>query len=756
MRFLPFIIVFLLVGPCAFSEAAAGNVVTKIRVNELSVTASQLEQRLSRAQISEKINSSGVLNRYQSIQQGEALGFVQVNQNRSSWNVPGSNGQGDRRVIVSDQVRVYDRDVQGTMTIDFNSRSGKAFQATLQGIGGRVFDEALDFVAREQFLEQQRQLYQNFYQQAAEYNRQLVNDIRSQSAAYEQSAKESQNVGLANLGAGMAAALDSTGSYTMQEMRDRQNAYALSQSPLRNAEYEFNVEAKKLLEDQLRRAANEKRFEEMAELAEMLAQGKIDGKPASSKILGSYARADGVLKVGGTFDQSQFQTEARTQSGQVVRRMANRYQSLWAQSGGLSVLSSAEKARFAMGAMAVSLADGALYRADTGGDEESLRRGAGFIKFAQTMADTLIGFSSGIEQSIEELVKAVPELAVLTKNGVHRLFTDPEAAWNMTMEFVTQLPEMGSAILSSLAKDYKLLKNGNAFERGEVMGRYALDVISMVGTAGAGMAAKGATIGVRVSEMGAVVAKTIPASARVKAVEWVNTSRKLLESMPAPARAGFEKIANTNIKMAESLGGAYNEAIKRGYKPTAKYIEKWAAAETKIASPKIAREVAQFHSQAIERLESIKGISKEVTVSRGIDKTISKNGKLVNSTTADAFDLGFKNSRSNHRFTIGGDLGNSGIYVVEGTVANTKDTLIRETGKSASEIFIAEKKMNLQNLLDLTEANNIEKLGLDSIKLMGSDYTWTHAIGDAAREKGFSGIIFNSTKGDLINIVIFN
>ena len=111
-----------------------------------------------------------------------------------------------------------------------------------------------------------------------------------------------------------------------------------------------------------------------------------------------------------------------------------------------------------------------------------------------------------------------------------------------------------------------------------------------------------------------------------------------------------------------------------------------------------------------------------------------------------------------HRYTIGGDLGHSGLYMSEGSVADTMELLLLETEKtSVDQLIFDQKKFKFDSMLDLTNSNNLDALGIKTSEISSANYLYPQAIGDAAKANGFKGIIFESTKTTgKINIVIFN
>lgn len=696
----------------------------------------------------------GELIRFVSMEPSSVRGQVNVNHYRDDWMSPRQGG-GVNRTTIGLRQRVYDPSVGGSMSIDLTSKAGKKFRNGVETVIDSVAPEVMNFQDRQATAEYQRQEFQQHFQQGIQKKEHYIDELRRQSEVYEQKRQEQSNSGMSELGANLAAALDNESALTMAERRAREDAAALASSPLRTAEYEFNLDAAKLMETNLQVAAEEKRFQDMSEISEALTYGKTDGKIRKSKVLEKYARPDGVLKVGGTFDNAKFKTPIQSPFGQSIRRLANRYQSLWAQSNGLSVLSPAEHARYTLGALAVSLADSELSQAND--DDENIRRGAGFLSLAQSMAESIAGFGSGVADSLETLAKAIPELAILSAHGVHNLFTSPEAAWDMTFDFIMSLPEMSGQVLAVLAKDYTQLKNGTAYERGEVLGRYALDIVSLAASAGAGAALKGSALGVRVGELGSILAKSVPMSVQTRAGLALTSSIEMLNKMPVPAREALEKAVLKKLPTVPEFTRTYVTAVNRGQTQTVQYLERVVSNGINGVDSKRIAKLAKLHSQAFKTLDSIPGVKRDGVVSRAIAKEVVENGVRRTLTVDDVFKSHWSQLTNDHRYTIGGPLGNSGLYMTEGSIADTSATLIQETRKAASDLIMAEKRIQYSRLLDLTDERTLRKLGLDFNKIEHiDDYSWTQMIGDAAKQKGYEGIIFRSTKGPLDNIVIFN
>jgi hypothetical protein len=737
----------------SFASNTTGHILTKVKSNRVLVSAALIKSQQPPTQIDAIVKTSGQLVR--SISFPANTKSALFNQFQADWVKPQSASvsvNAVHSVNIAMGFRVRDSQAQGSGSVYYNYNGPSAQQVREQS-KWKALSDMTSFQEQMKAAETQQAFFQQHYDSVAQHNQQYLNQIRQESVHYQKQIENIKDDGLFQMSQGITNALGSDNVLTLQARRARDEAHALSMNPMRTTEVEYNRPAANMMDDQLKNAIKEKDFDKMSELAEALTYGKVDGQHNKSKVLATIARPDGVLKVGGTFDHGQFKTKVYSSEGQIVRRLANRYQSMWAQSGGLKVLTGDEKARYVLGATALTLADRML--ADAGNNDLALQRAAGLLELANTIADSISGFVDGVAHSIESIVKAVPELAKLAGNGIYNLLTDPVEAWNITQDFIMSLPEVGGAIMSALVKDYDVLKKGNAYQRGELLGRYALDILSMVGSAGAGVAVKGATTGARVGELGSVIVKTAPLGTVARGAKILENSFELLDKMPKAARDMFKSLKND--EMSTAVGQAYIKAVSSGKIATANYLEKVAANGFKVASPSELKAMAEAHSKVMDKMESIPGVSKTVTVTRAARRDLMINGKLIRDNPELLFEKHKKNFSLDHRYTIGGELGDGGLYVTEGSIALTKDVLAAETKLPLNELFIAEKQFTMNNLLDLGNADVVRSLGIDpSVINRFDDYTWTQMIGDAAKRKDFGGIIFPSTKNPAINnIVIF-
>ena len=74
----------------------------------------------------------------------------------------------------------------------------------------------------------------------------------------------------------------------------------------------------------------------------------------------------------------------------------------------------------------------------------------------------------------------------------------------------------------------------------------------------------------------------------------------------------------------------------------------------------------------------------------------------------------------------------------------------------ASGRIVVKKRVDLKNVLDLTDPAVRKKVGVSLEDITGNSYAKTHAVGDWARANGFDGILAPSARNiGGSNLVIF-
>lgn len=612
----------------------------------------------------------------------------------------------------------------------------------------------MDFFNRQAQMQQAQQRFQQQLEYAQQKSQELVNNLRQESLNLNTQTSNSSGKGFTDVALGL---LRSNSLLSPAQIRALAAANKIQNSDLRFSKYQMNAEAYEILGQQLSQKLNEKKWHEIPALVEAMTYAEIQGASVRSNTLDKIINQQGIIQTNSYFDNKIFSTSLKSENGQIVRRISNRYQALWAQSDSLRYLNSQEKAQFFLGTTLLSLGDQSLAA-------NELIRGSGFLSAAQSLIDGLSGYGTGLSTSISDLVKSIPELAQLAGDGVVSLLTDPKGSWQTTANFITRLPEFGSLLLNSLSYDYERLASGNAYEKGEVLGKYTLDIIGMVTSAGSLSTAK------NVTKM-AVLRKVLESSKDFKIIRSLlntnlaseipamgNRTVDLFEKIPAGFRNGLKFSSTKQPEIADAIAKKYYEALIYNDLSSSKYLERLSASKQIVDHPSKIEDLVSFHQNMSKEMDKVLPTQIDGVFSRAIPKVIEENGVKKYLTQEDVFKFHPSQISTEHRYTIGGELGQSGLYASEGSIIDTKELIRLETGnKSADQLIFAEKHFKIDQMLDLTDSKNLGQLGLVNRALKTDDYLYTQVIGDIAKNKGYKGIIFESAKAaGKKNIVIFN
>jgi RHS repeat-associated protein len=105
-----------------------------------------------------------------------------------------------------------------------------------------------------------------------------------------------------------------------------------------------------------------------------------------------------------------------------------------------------------------------------------------------------------------------------------------------------------------------------------------------------------------------------------------------------------------------------------------------------------------------------------------------------------AWDIHAGNIGASHRYS---DVGRGALYA--GTSKRAVMGELRHYDINPTDVTFVKKTVKVDNVLDLTDSNVRNQLGLNLDDLTGNDYTMTHAIGDFARTR-YSGMIVPSAR----------
>lgn len=612
----------------------------------------------------------------------------------------------------------------------------------------------MDFFNRQAQMQQAQQRFQQQLEYAQQKSQDLVNSLRQESENLNTQSSNSSGKGFTEVALGL---LNSNSLLSPQQIRALTAANKIQNSDLRFSKYQMNTEAFEILGQQLAQKLKENKWQDIPALVEAMTYAEIQGPNVNSSILDKLTNKQGIIQANSYLDNKVLSTPLKSENGQIVRRIYNRYQALWAQSDSLKYFNSQEKAQFFLGTTMLSLGDQSLAASE-------LIRGSGFLSAAQSLIDGLSGYSSGLSTSISDLIKSIPELAQLAGDGVTSLLTDPKGSWLATSNFITRLPEFGSILLNTLAYDYDKLVSGSAYDKGEILGKYTLDIVGLVASAGSLNAAKNVTkiTGLKnvleSSKDFKIIRALLKTHLETELPIIGNKAIEVFEKTPSGFRNGLKFSSTKQPEIADAIAKKYYESIILNDLSSSRYLEKLSASKQIIDKPSKVEEVIGFHKNMSKEMEKISSTQIDGVFSRAIPKVIEENGIKKYLTQEDVFKFHPSQISTEHRYTIGGELGQSGLYACEGHITDTVELIQRETGyKSADQLIFAEKHFKIDQMLDLTDSKNLNQLGLEIPKLITDDYLLTQAIGDVAKSKGFKGIIFESSKiPGKKNIVIFN
>ncbi len=631
---------------------------------------------------------------------------------------------------------------------------------TIRDVATAAGAQAIDFADRQKQIDTQRERFTDYFKNASVETQRNLERLRAETAALQSAGAQDQGLGAMQMVSGLLS--QPNGLMTGEERAALSIARDLTSSELRHVDYAMNREASRVFERELTELMRVKNYRAAARILETLDQAVVDGQRFESKVAHRFSNASGILKTNGPFDARKLKTEARSSEGQIIRRLMNRYQAMWADSDALSVLSSQEQARFLMGMVAISESDNEFANGNA-------VHASGLASLSEVLIDSIAGFGAGLGQSVSDLVRAVPELASLAKRGASSLVNDPVAAWKSTVEFISNLDQVAGAMLLAVQKDYKQLKSGSAFERGEIAGKYFIDVVALVASGGAAEAANGISkaggvakaveASAEASKIAARATRTLAKSTEVsEAVHVASASRvegliTAVDALPESARQGLENSLKHNPSKAVEIAGELQNSKTLASPSRKAFMEKVAAAQGERATIENVHEMGELYDSASDILKSVKGVEKESVVSRAIRKEIIQDGKIIHLEPSQVFELSPFNEVADHRFSIGGPLGEKALYVGEGSIAESSETLARELGVPPSEMWIDQRPVHLENMLDLTDQTLVDRLKGTHLQFdpTAASHDYTQVIGSAAREAGFSGVIFPSVKNTGFN-----
>lgn len=140
-----------------------------------------------------------------------------------------------------------------------------------------------------------------------------------------------------------------------------------------------------------------------------------------------------------------------------------------------------------------------------------------------------------------------------------------------------------------------------------------------------------------------------------------------------------------------------------------------------------------------------------------VTRGVPNNGKVDANRLFEIFP---GNQTQNHRYSIGGRLGDQALYTAIGD--NALETVVAETREPLANLIIGTKDVKLSKVLDLTDADNLRASGISDIEqlrlkneLNPRAYELTQILGNIAKGEGFEGLIVPSSRTAGKNLVLF-
>lgn len=365
-----------------------------------------------------------------------------------------------------------------------------------------MYEEYQRRVTDNSHIKLANQNYQNSVNDQIELNRGIRKAFMAQAAGYiSQRAQEQRSQ--------RELQKSSEQAYKQLKNRTAVRSYNYSKEYL-NAEKDLALKAKKNLS-----------YRDLARYAESLYyQEDKERQAEATEVLSTFTNEEGILQVNqvnsrlpeGAFDSKQFKTNRDSEAGQVVRRVANRYQVAWAQKNGMKYASDSELAAYYVGSSLLSISD------DLMANESTFDQGDAYLKASDSIVGQIFeGLSDGFMESAKETYESVPVLAKAIGAFTKTLVTDPGKAWEQTASFIKSTPRLASALWIFAKKVGDTAVNGSAYERSKLGGKVLFEGMLQIATGGVVNTVKNTSLGMRIGQ---------------KANTFFTATREMLENMP--------------------------------------------------------------------------------------------------------------------------------------------------------------------------------------------------------------------------------
>jgi len=449
--------------------------------------------------------------------------------------------------------------------------------------------------------------------------------------------------------------------------------------------------------------------------------------------------------------------------------LADDYEAVWAESGGLQSLSPIDRLTYLTGADMIRLASDSSAAAE-------LTRREGFLTGADAMLEGVRGFSEGMVEGLQAAAQMVPELLAAVPTLAYYLAAPPDVQVETLARILLSLPKVKEYVILAIARVHDQWVSGGVYERSRLIGRATFEVGTFLATgeiagylrvAGeAGEVAKlsrvrkelalalqaideGGEFGRAFSKSAlAAVTYNLPPTAVRPLLELTATNREGAAALLS-VRGALEtaNIGNLDTIWTEALlsWGGRDADTAFSLKSVIEAGPKGLAPTTSVDLLKSADRYVQIRTGVGLLPRSVKD---EFTVFRAIPQITKDTGTVL--TESNTFQLFPGMSKNIGRYKEPGELVWSTVVAEEGKDARIAayNTAIEEFGQynnPEKAFFLVDRSISSKNVLVLdqeaTRMLGLNPADLTKLNAVLGCYTDTLMISRAARGAGFEIII---------------
>lgn len=535
--------------------------------------------------------------------------------------------------------------------------------------------------------------------------------------------------------------------------------------------YTLNETAQAQIAEDVRQAlADQNYLRAAAELEALQYEASGDKVPAD---LARLRNPDGIFRFEvaapsiptSPLANARLRTPETSEVGQIVRRLANRYQAVWADTRGLSNWSADQVTVYVSGLSLLRSADEALSIGNPGGHA--------LLRLSNAFLDFTLGLTQGAVKGVEELVKLVPDMYKLGGEIIEAM-RDPGQLADLAVQIAASTPQIIDAIWQAALNVSDQLANGTARERGEILGRAAFEAILAFGTGGSASAAKSAgqaakSLAALKKAADAINTSTVRRLARSALVREIGTA---IDSVPKPLVKDFISTAAKDPDKFYDAAGIYRRAREtlgdvvaadiarvalRTENPGAREFLKMATASIKdeknkalyLKNGKDAQRIVNQYQRIDSAIRKEKPIKIEGYVTRLADRA------FVSPTEPEkAFAKGEWSRVAKGRYGMGGPEGqfvqSAGFGTTEEAARAVARAEIKSYGYDISNMVEHTRQISYDGVLDLRKPRplGLTPKAITILRDYDHSYETTNIIGHSAKRNGFKAVLAPSAALD--------